>query len=263
MNKSTVLGIAVAMLIGAGVGFGYYQYSHQEPGSDHASEKTASTLEVTPIPPPSERYPVSPSTTKRANKPLPQLDASDLTLEEELISLIGKPLFEKIFVRTEILKRLVTTVEAASEEGLPPDFLPFHAIASKFKTIKKGEKLFLDPKNSERYRDYVRLAETTDLKKLAEIYQTFYPLIDSAYHEINAQGHFNDRLVEIIDLLISTPEASAQLELVALNKSFQYADPKFEELSASQKILIRMGQENSKRIKASLSKLRNTLILGQ
>lgn len=263
MNKSQALGIAIAMLIGAGIGFGYYQYSHRELPQAAPAEKPVAEATVTPAETPDERYPVSPSRGKRLKKSLPALSESDLTLEEELTSLVGKPVFDKLFIRTEIIRRLVATVSNATEEDFPLELFPFHPLTGKIRTIKKGDKIYLDPKNGARYLDYVQLAEKTDLKELVDIYQTFYPLIDGAYRESNPEGHFNDHLIQAIDHLISTPDASGDLELTALNKSYQFADPKWEELSASQKILIRMGSENARVVKASLSKLRNILILGQ
>jgi hypothetical protein len=76
-------------------------------------------------------------------------------------------------------------------------------------------------------------------------------------------GYFNDRLVEVIDNLLATPESKGPIELVRPNVMYVYADPALEARSAGQKLLIRMGPENAKAIKAKLSELRAVIASGQ
>ena len=76
-------------------------------------------------------------------------------------------------------------------------------------------------------------------------------------------GYFNDRLVEVIDNLLATPDPKGPIALVRPNVMYTYADPGLEGRSAGQKLLIRMGPENAKAVKAKLTELRAVITAGQ
>ena len=69
-------------------------------------------------------------------------------------------------------------------------------------------------------------------------------------------GYFNDRLVQVIDHLLATPEVVDPIELVRPHVLYEYSDPDLEALSSGQKLLLRMGTDNGKKIKNTLRKLR-------
>jgi hypothetical protein len=69
-------------------------------------------------------------------------------------------------------------------------------------------------------------------------------------------GYFNDRLVQVIDVMLATPQPAGPIELVRPNVMYTYADPALEARPAGQKLLIRMGPENAAVIKAKLMELR-------
>jgi hypothetical protein len=65
--------------------------------------------------------------------------------------------------------------------------------------------------------------------------------------------------VEAIDDLLAAPEIPGAIKLVRPKVLYLFADPALEELSAGQKIMIRMGVENAVRIKARLREFRQEL----
>jgi len=85
-----------------------------------------------------------------------------------------------------------------------------------------------------------------DMKQVADVYLRFYPLFQGAYQDLGyPTGYFNDRLVQVIDVLLATPQALGPIELVRPNVMYTYADPALEARPAGQKLLIRMGPENA------------------
>ncbi len=96
--------------------------------------------------------------------------------------------------------------------------------------------------------------------KLTQIYINYYPLFQSAYEELGyPERYFNDRFIEVIDHLLQAPDIRGPVRLVQPKVYYKFADPELEKLSAGQKILIRMGIENSIIIKARLRVLRQLL----
>jgi hypothetical protein len=117
--------------------------------------------------------------------------------------------------------------------------------------------------NSARYAVYVRLADAIDSAKLAAVYFHYYPLFQQAYRELGyPKGHFNDRLVQVIDHLLETPELEGPVALVRPKVFYLYADPGLESRSAGQKILMRTGADNARRVKAKLKEIRGEIAGG-
>jgi hypothetical protein len=99
---------------------------------------------------------------------------------------------------------------------------------------------------------------------LSALYIHYYPLFQQSYQNLGyPNGYFNDRLVEVIDSLLATPDPKEPVELVRPNVMYIYADPALEKRPAGQKLLIRMGPENAKVIKAKLTELRAAITAGQ
>jgi hypothetical protein len=91
-------------------------------------------------------------------------------------------------------------------------------------------------------------------------YVKHYQVFQSAYEELGYPNrYFNDRLVEVIDHVLSTPDVREQLKLVQPKVYYTLADPDLESLSAGQKILIRIGPGNAAKVKAKLLKFRQAL----
>jgi hypothetical protein len=100
-----------------------------------------------------------------------------------------------------------------------------------------------------------------DAKTLVALYRGLQPLFQQAYEELgHPNGEFNTRLIEVIDHLLATPAAPAEIRLVQPSVLYRYADERLEKLSAGQKLLLRMGPENAAIIKGKLGDIRAQLM---
>lgn len=91
-------------------------------------------------------------------------------------------------------------------------------------------------------------------------YVRLYPLFQRAYEHLGYPGnYFNDRLIAVIDHITAAPQLTGTLALVQPEILYKFADPRLEALSAGQKIMLRMGDANSMRIRAVLQVLRRQL----
>ena len=99
-----------------------------------------------------------------------------------------------------------------------------------------------------------------DTQQVLAVYKVLYPLFQRAYQGLGyPDAYFNDRLVEVIDHLLTTPPVSGPVYLVQPKALYLYADPALEELSAGRKILLRCGPENATQIKTMLHEYRRQL----
>lgn len=192
---------------------------------------------------------------------LPPLEDSDEYFALELIVLFG-PDLEGLLADDLLIERAVGTVDSLGRSRVPERIRPVGRLPGSFVVEGSGEETgyFMSPRNYERYNDVVAMLEQAPVGDLVDTYRRFYPLMNEAYRLLGyPDGHFNDRAVEIVDLLLATPEPAGPIELARNKVLYEYKDPALESLSSGQKMLLRMGPQNAARVKTVLRALRAEL----
>jgi hypothetical protein len=119
----------------------------------------------------------------------------------------------------------------------------------------------LSSDNYQRYAGQVEVFEAADTEELLALYQNLAPLLGQAWADLGyPEGSFDERLVEVIDSLLATPDVQTPIRLIKPEAFYLFADPALESLPAGQKVLLRMGPENAGRVKAELSEIRSILV---
>jgi hypothetical protein len=161
----------------------------------------------------------------------------------------------------DFARRFVVTVDHLPRQLIPAQLSAVKRVPGQLAVAPAGDSLTLQPGNYARYDAFVRLAESLDPKTMVSIYLRFYPLLQQEYRAMGfAQGHFNDRVVEAIDDMITAPEVSGPIRLVQPQVNYKFVDPLLEKLSAGRKIMIRIGPEHAARMKKALRALRAELV---
>ncbi len=196
-----------------------------------------------------------------AEKPLPPLQASDPAMKDSLTELLGDSALIERAVLKDFVRHVVATIDNLPRRMAAPRVWPLKPAPGQFKVTGKDERFTIAAGNSARYAIYVRLAEAIDSTKLVGFYFHYYPLFQQAYRDLGyPKGYFNDRLIQVIDHLLETPELEGPVALVRPKVFYLYADPGLESRSAGQKILMRTGAENTRRIKAKLREIRTEIV---
>ena len=114
--------------------------------------------------------------------------------------------------------------------------------------------------------------EAIDSRKAVAAYVAMYPLLQRAYEDLGEPTpYFNDRVVAVIDDLLATPDIGEPVRVKHVDadgaapssvgaRLYLYDDPSLEHRTAGQKILMRVGQENGKHLKAKLVEVRALLV---
>lgn len=248
--------VVLLVLGGIAAGFYYWQMGQEEPPPPPPVTAPAAPK---PEPQPQIRHPIKEAPASK--QPLPTtLESSDDALLEALTDFFGKKAIEEFFDLKEMVRRFVVTVDNLPRQKVPLRYRLLKPVAGQFLATGEDENYLTNPDNYRRYKSYVLLAEAVDAKKLVSVYTRFYPLFQQEYMNLGyPKGYFNDRLVEAIDDLLAAPEIPGRIKLIRPKVMHQFADPALEELSAGQKIMIRMGVENAARIKVRLREVRQEL----
>ncbi|HJV67663.1 DUF3014 domain-containing protein [Ideonella sp.] len=210
------------------------------------------------------QYPIESAAAASAPVPGP-------TLETSLTTLFGRQAVLGLFQLDSFPRRLTATVDNLGRRHAPAQVWPLNPAPGRFLVGKGGGAEFIDADNGARYTPYVLLIEQVDLPQLVATYTRLYPQFQQAYEDLGFPGrYFNDRLVQVIDLLLATPEPAGVLKvhLPPINTPmpaprpwvlYEFDDPALQGLTAGQKILLRMGVVNERRVKARLAELRKLL----
>ena len=197
-----------------------------------------------------------------------QTPAGPLDVDAALTELFGRKVVLSMFQLQDFPRRLVATVDNLGRLQAPARLWPVNPAGGTLIVEKNDGAFVISADNGLRYTPYVLLMETVDLRQVVAAYVRLYPLLQQAYEDLGYPNlYFNDRLVDVIDQLLATPDVSGplQVRLPQINGPLQpqrpwvlyeFADPALQSLSAGQKILLRMGPVNERRVKAKLEELR-------
>jgi hypothetical protein len=141
---------------------------------------------------------------------------------------------------------------------------PVKPIGGELLATGEAEEFELGADNYARYEPLIKVVQNTDAAQLAAMYKQYYPLFQQAYVDLGyPDGYFNDRLVEVIDHLLATPDLTGPVLLKRPSVNYEFADAELENRSAGQKTLIRMGSQNAAVVKAKLRELRKAVAAKQ
>jgi hypothetical protein len=259
------LGSLWPLLLAAAVGAGAYLYTHPRtpPEPEPVALPRAPDVEAPPrAAPPAVHYPVPETPPEAAEPPpLPALQESDAAVRDALAGLAGglEPL-ALLLTPENIVRRIVATIDALPREKIPMRIRVVPPVAGSLVTAGPESELTLAAENGLRYAPIMQIVRAIDVRKLAEVYFRFYPLFEEAYDELGfRERYFNDRLIEVIDHLLATPQVPDPIPLLRPGVFYRFADPDLEARSGGQKALLRIGRENAQVVKAKLEVLRQAI----
>jgi hypothetical protein len=252
------------VLAAAGGAWWWWQAQTQPPPAPAAQAPAAEQPAPEPTPPQAAEHPIEASPAALASMgdaaPLPTLADSDSALRTAIAGLIGEGALLEFFHMTGIATRFVATVDNLPRGKVSTKILPERGPGGAFIVDGEAEARVIGAANAGRYAAHLRLAEAVDSRRAAALYVRFYPLLQQAYRELGyPQGHFNDRLVAVIDHLLATPAIEGPIAVAQPGVLFEFADLSLEARSAGQKLLLRMGPANAARVQSRLLEFRRQI----
>ena len=233
---------------------GYYRDMQQpRPGASEAAQAPFATASP-PAAPVSVPQPVANHFPLLEDKSpavvLPALDDSDPVLWRALGQLAGSTALSLYFNEAHMIRNFVVTVDNLPRELASANALPVKSAPGTFLVIAQGQELRVNAANAKRYMPFIDMIAAVNPQWLFALYRQNYPLFQQAYTELGfPTGYFNDRLVAAMDDLLAAPEMTPATALVQPKVLYEFADPELQGRSAGQKILVRTGADNERRLK--------------
>lgn len=259
----TIAWVVGSIVLVAALLWGFWRWQTRTPTIAPPPVTQASEL-APPAPSPSSspkiEHPIERVQAEPSAPPLVALDASDPTIREALGQLFKGNKLPEFVQPMNLIRNIVATIDNLPRSKVAPRLLPVQPTQGALSTNTAGDDVIIAPDNSARYTPVIALVKAVDTQQWVAIYVRFYPLFQQAYRELGyPDGYFNDRVVQVIDHLLATPNVKTPITLVRPKVLYQYADPELEALSAGQKALIRIGPDNAAVLKAKLREIRNSV----
>ena len=192
---------------------------------------------------------------------LPSLDDADAYFHLSLVNVFGKDVGE-LLIEEALIEKLVTTMDNLTRSRISKRIRPIGPVSGRFEVDALGsdQEYLLSEHNYRRFDVLVDVLVNADVGALFDTYQRFYPLFQEAFVRLGyPKGYLNDRVVEVIDHLLDTPQIEGPIRLVRPHVLYKFSDPELEALSSGKKMLLRMGNDHAAQVKKTLRQLR-TLI---
>jgi hypothetical protein len=264
----SIAAVAAFLLTALGLG-GLYWWQHRaQPAASEPTPAVAAEAPPQPAstaPEPAVRHPVDPSLAASAAEPVGDW-------RHALADLLGQAAVSRFVQTDDFAYRFVVTVDNLARPHAAPRLWPVNPTPGRFSVSGDGELRNIAAENARRYTPLVTLLTSVDSRRAATLYARMYPQLQKSYEELGYPGrYFNDRVVEVIDHLLATPEpppAGPLMQLTEVKGSvpstqpwlrYEFADPELQSLSAGQRILLRVGTAHRQSLKAKLTELRALL----
>lgn len=170
----------------------------------------------------------------------------------------------------KLMRRLVATVDNLTHNGRVEPLRPLRAPSTPFAVERETldavagtERITISSVNAARYDAIVGLLASVDTARAVAAYRRIYPQLQKAYEDLGYPGrYFNDRVVQVIDHLLETPEPTGPILLEQPKVLYRFADADLESRSAGQKLLLRIGVDHERTVKGKLREIR-ALVAGK
>lgn len=263
-RRTALVALVILLLLVGGLYLLFWPKTASEPlaAAPVDSALTQAPVEVAAEGEPAPEHHAMPSVP--ADGPLPELASSDGPWLAALDQLLEPAQRAAALVSEQLIRRMVATVDSLPRARLASNDRAFKRVPGTFMAHSRDGAYSLNPGNEARYVSLVGLLKAAGAEPSAQLYLRYYPLFEKAYRELGHPSHpFNDRLVQVIDHLLATPEVPGPIALVQPRVMYEFADPTLESRSVGQKMMIRMGPVNQQQVKQWLRAFRAQVIDAQ
>lgn len=192
-------------------------------------------------------------------EPLPVLAESDDFVEAKTLAIANGMKIAPMILKKDIARQFVVFVDNLAQGDIVHKASPLKGPDTQFTVSEITNKTYLNPDGYHRYDLYANFIEGLNDKDLVATYIELKPLFAEAFTELGYSDiDFDKRMQQAFSMVASAPIIEDPIELSSISVNYKYVDPNLEALPSAQKLLIRMGPDNTRKIKAAIKKLQQS-----
>jgi hypothetical protein len=261
-NRNTIIVISI-IVVSLLVALAWYQYNEPKPTP---AQDIVTPVEIPPMPEPISEPEETPALELEVEEEQPEvpivtappmIDNSD---PQVLLAIADfAPKLSQWLIPNEQLRKWVLAIDLMADGKIPKRYLPVDYPMDKFLAEENGEQSFTSTDNFIRMNLIVNTIVEIEPAVLARYYKEWLPTLEKAYREQGKPDNFDQRFKQTVSRVITADIVEDKKELIRPGVFYQYADQKFEQASDVEKLLWRMGPENTETIQSYLRDLRNEI----
>lgn len=185
---------------------------------------------------------------------LPGLNNSDAFVVEELTLMDGGSSILMHLVSEELVRKFVVMIENISRGEFPERNRPIMNPTESMTITELGSEFYLmDEESYQRFNGLVTSLTNISTETAVGFYQRLQPLFREAYAELGLRNsEFEDVFMLAIDNVLNARTVPQPQQLIRPNLNYLYANPEIENYSAIEKLLMRLGPENTESLQRRL-----------
>ena len=278
-SKGVVIAVAALLAVTA---VGVYYYLNQPEASDTVQAPEEVTVQVPDALPekpiPTETIPepepeVLPQITEPEPQPepvqpkvepvkptLPKLNQSDVFVRKQTLDAFKGLSINNVLHTKNLARQFVVFIDNLAHGELARKASPLIGPKQSFDALDVTDKTYIDPDSYHRYDMYADLLETMNNQTIVSTYKLLLPILNDAFAELGYEDiSFNQRLKQAIHEVLNSPIIEQPIELTSISVNYKFKDTDLESLPDVQKLMIRMGPENTRKVKAALREISKNL----
>ena len=204
---------------------------------------------------------VEPAAEETVKVEEPKLASSDHELRQILSNAGDSELISSALASENLIARCAGIVDGFSRGHVPYKALPVKPPLEKFTIVTIENEKFMDPAGYHRYDRYAKAISGLNTETLVATFNRFRPLLEQAYAGLGYPAEdFDNAVIRSLDRVLATPELHEPIAVKRKETIYLFVDAQLEALTGMQKLLLRMGPENTALIKAQALALRSGLL---
>lgn len=191
------------------------------------------------------------------------LDGSDPVVRKAITD-ISPALLEWVLTDQQI-RKWVMMVDLMADGHIPKHdralSFPIKAFKVDVEIHTASARYFVAQENFSRTNQLIDVIAAMDPDRLVMYYEAWLPILNTAYQETGKKDQFDQRFKQAISRILNSEPVTVKPEVIKKGGIiYTYADPQLESANDVEKMMWRLGPENSGKLKVFLEKFLRALL---
>jgi hypothetical protein len=156
-----------------------------------------------------------------------------------------------------IIRKYLVIMNDISQNQIIYKHRKFLKLPKEIVVKKDSHGLYLAKESYDRFNRLADAIASIDTQKGIDLYMTFKPLFEQVFEEFGYPEEYNleDIFLKAAASVLNAPRQKGRIAVVRHSLRYKFADKNLEALNDVEKLMLRMGPENTKKIQEKLRQL--------